>query len=182
MAVNKHGHDSVEVLPVPIKQQRDHHNERCPWHNWDSSQRKPGGWSGREGSKRGKKKKKHNINTTSILWGNCQLLVGHKDLNLNVNDYLFRPRMKAYRRLWSSLLVFYFCKQPTCEMIKKNLKTSALCTDREGETDLQWGVRSLDEITDRLRVGKHMFWAQRRTMTALHHVLTCVKQHGIAQC
>lgn len=28
MAVNKHGHDSVEVLPVPIKLQRDHHNER----------------------------------------------------------------------------------------------------------------------------------------------------------
>lgn len=27
-AVNKHGHDSVEVLPVPIKKQRDHHNER----------------------------------------------------------------------------------------------------------------------------------------------------------
>lgn len=27
-AVNKHGHDSVEVLPVPIKQQRDHPNER----------------------------------------------------------------------------------------------------------------------------------------------------------
>ena len=27
-AVNKHGHDSVEVLPVPIKQQRDHGNER----------------------------------------------------------------------------------------------------------------------------------------------------------
>lgn len=28
MAVNKHGNDSVEVLPVPIKLQRDHHNER----------------------------------------------------------------------------------------------------------------------------------------------------------
>lgn len=51
MAVNKHGHDSVQGLPVPIMLQRDHHNERWPWHNWDSSQGKPGGWSERENRK-----------------------------------------------------------------------------------------------------------------------------------
>lgn len=79
MVVKKHSHDSVEVLPVPIKWERDHHDERWPWHNWDPSQREPDGWSdGRGGTeKKGTNKQrkpytgteKHNINTTSfILW------------------------------------------------------------------------------------------------------------------
>lgn len=94
VAVNKHGRDSVEVLPVPIKQQRDHHNERWPWHNWDSSQRKPGGWSDSEGSEWGRNQK-HNINTASILWraagwgvwgGTANCWVEWWDLNLNVAD------------------------------------------------------------------------------------------------
>lgn len=57
MAVNKHGHDSVEGLPVPIMLPRDHHNERWPWHNGDSSQEKPGGWTERTEDAVLKKKK-----------------------------------------------------------------------------------------------------------------------------
>lgn len=71
MAVNKHGHDSVEVLPVPIKLQRDHHNERWPWHNWDSSQQKPDGWSDRRGQwmrwQKNREARNININNTSIF-------------------------------------------------------------------------------------------------------------------
>lgn len=58
MAVNKYGHDSMEALPVPIKPWRDHHNERWPWHNLDSSQQKPDSWSERERRECWFKKKK----------------------------------------------------------------------------------------------------------------------------
>lgn len=90
MAVNKHGCDSLEALPVPIKLRRDHHNERWPWHNWDSSLQKPDSRGDRVGSEwereRGRGKmgdQKHTIiNTTFCLWGESQLF-GWQDLNLN---------------------------------------------------------------------------------------------------
>lgn len=186
VAVNKHGHDSVEVLPVPIKQQRDHPNERWPWHNWDSSQRKPGGWSDREGSEWGgggglKTQHKYYFHfmgeQPTVGWAagpesQCQW------------RYFFRRGEQAYRQLRSSLPVFYFCRRHMCNMIKKEKKRKrgALHMDAEKGPDLEWCVPSLVEITNWLHVRKHMFWPPRRTMTALRHVLTCVKQHGTAQC
>lgn len=57
-------------------------------------------------------------------------------------------------------------------------KSSVLPATQRG-TDLQWSLRSLDEIANRPRVAKHMFWPQRKTMTALCQVLTCMALKGV---
>lgn len=98
VAVNKHDHDSVEVLPVPIKWERDHRNERWPWHNWDSSQRKQGGWSDRKGSEKNKTgglKTQHKYYFHFMgVGGGDQLLAEMLDLNLNVTAFFFRQNCK----------------------------------------------------------------------------------------
>lgn len=120
MAVNKHGHDSVDGLPVPITPLRDHHNERWPWHNGDSSQEKPGGWTERTEDagffflKMKDVSWKHNINTTLTLWGNSYMLVGLRNRNVNVAAFLLGAR---YVTVPLPAGIFYFA-DGTCEILK----------------------------------------------------------------
>lgn len=131
MAVNKYGHDTVQGLPVPIKPQRDHHNERWPWHNRDSSQQKPGSQSERQRRECFKKMNdvswKHNINTTLTLRGNSHMLVGLRDLNLNVCDFLLRAGDVTVS-LPAGILVLQMAKVKSWKILTERRWFGVVCT------------------------------------------------------
>ena len=99
----------------------------------------------------------NNINTTSILWGNSQLFVGRQDLNLNVSDCIYLGQESRLIGNSDPPCLYSIFADGTCVKSFKKKGRGALHMDAEKGPDLEWSVPSLVEITNWLRVGKHMF-------------------------
>ncbi len=90
--------------------------------------------------------------------GNSQLLVGWLDVNLNVTECIYLDQSSSLIG-YSDLPSLYsiFCRRHASEMVK----SGALCTDTQKETDVEWSACSLDEITNWLRVERDIFATEK---------------------